>query len=229
MNRNLEYKQPRALRKRFNICASVIPELSVLTRACSIQESTRRRVKEKHERMMAKWRQTPRRFGRWLTPRKRALPAIRFFEARLLRAVSVIDRFGKRLSTCREAARTRYPLSAAATARIYEMIECRMIYYPITSRRYSRARIGKRAPKYLSTRVYAICLSRLFSVSAMPKVFRSLRGGIKNSVDSAVALGNDFALFLMPSVCQENSRRITTFLLSPSCFIFFLPRMTRTP
>lgn len=169
--------------------------------------------------MMAKWRQTLRRFGHWLTSRKRALPAIKFFETRLPEA--------KRDWSIRETiidvsrgVRTRNPLSATAiisgtlptrTKQDDRMSNDLLANYKLVG--IHEARIGKRAqPKYIATG--RNLLSRLFSGSAMLKVLRSLRAETSRIPSIQLSLSAlRFVLFLMRHSPAKNSKSSATFFL----------------
>lgn len=92
------------------------------------------------------------------------------------------------------------------------MIECRMIYYPITTRRHSRSE-NARTEIYLPKRDLLFGYFRFGDAKNFEVV---ARGGIENSVDSAVAFSMASCfIFNALFACQEfEKNRITFFRFS---------------
>lgn len=174
--------------------------------------------------MMAKWRQTLRRFGHWLTSRKRALPAIKFFETRLPEAKRDWSIRETIIDVSRDV-RTRNPLSATAiisgTLPTHTKQDDRMsndLLSNYNSSVFTNANRKTRAPKYIATG--RNLLSRLFLGSAMLKVLRSLRAKTSRIPSIQLSLSAlRFVLFLMRHPLAKNSQSTTTFFFPRAMYI----------
>lgn len=173
---------------------------------------------------MAEWRQTLRRFGHWLTSRKRALPAIKFLETRLPEAKRDWSIRETIIDVSRDV-RTRNPLSATAiisgTLPTHTKQDDRMsndLLSNYNSSVFTNAKSeNARTEIYLDGAQFVIVVilglgnAKSFEVIA--------REDIKNSVDSTVTFSAPLRfIFNAPFVCQQFEKYFHIFLLSHNVY-----------
>lgn len=178
--------------------------------------------------MMAKWRQTLRQFGHWLTSRKRALPAIKLFETRLAEAKrdwsireTIID---MSRDVRNEKSTFGHGAIISGTLPTHTKQDDRMsndllsnYWWSVFANGNRKACARARAhPKYISTGAQFVIAAILGYGDA--KSFEVIaRENIENSVDSTVtfnAFGSQRFIFNAPYVCQEFEKYHRIFLLS---------------